>query len=139
VLVDEGFDFGAFQRMVMTPAGPGGSRRLALSREEPSKQAVLDPDGVLVADGCFLAKPTLRSEWDFMVWLDVSFEAMIERAAARDTGWVGDEAKVRSRYQTFWRETHALYEDLGPRETADAIVDNEDINHPRLIRLGDGR
>jgi uridine kinase len=134
--LDDGFDFAAFDRMVMEPAASRGSRRITLSLEDPAQRAVLNPDGILVADGCFLAKPRLRAQWDFMVWLDVSFETMVERAAARDVAWVGDEAKVRRRYQTFWRKTHALYESLGPRETANAIVDNEDANHPRLIRLG---
>jgi uridine kinase len=134
--LEGGFDFGAFHRMVMAPAGPAGSRRLTLSLEDLSQEAVLSHDGIVVADGCFLAKPSLRAQWDFMIWLDVSFETMIRRAAVRDVAWVGDEAKVRHRYETFWRETHDLYERQGPRETADAIIDNEEPNHPRLIRLG---
>jgi len=133
--LDEGFDFAAFEAMVMAPAAPSGSGRLTLSLEDPSQRAVLRPDGILVADGCFLAKPALRAAWDFMIWLDVSFETMIERAAARDVAWVGDAARVRRTYRTFWRETHSLYEPLGPRESADAIVDNEDAARPRLVRL----
>jgi uridine kinase len=140
--LEEGFDFAAFDRDVMGPAAPGGDGRLTLSLEDPSPRADLRPDGILVVDGCFLAKPALRGAWDFVIWLDVSFETMVERAARRDVAWVHDEATVRRRYQTFWRDTHALYEGLGPRETADAIIDNEDALRPRLIRLrtaGQGR
>jgi uridine kinase len=133
--LEAGFDFAAFRRMVMAPAAPGGSGRLTLSLEDPEQRAMLVRDGILVADGCFLAKPDLRDAWDFVIWLDVSIEMMVERAARSDVAWVGDEARVRRHYQTFWRETHALYEALGPRETANAIVDNEDASRPRLTRL----
>ena len=133
--LEAGFDFAAFDRMVMSPAAPGGSGRLRLSLEDPRREATLRPDGMLLVDGCFLAKPALRPAWDFMIWLDVSFETMIERAAGRDVAWVGDASLVRRRYQTFWRATHSLYERLGVRDTADAIVDNDDASRPRLIRL----
>ena len=136
--LEEGFDFAAFDRAVMAPAAPGGDGRLTLSLEDPSQRADLRPDGILVVDGCFLAKPALRAAWDFVMWLDVSFETMVERASRRDVAWVHHEAKVRRHYQTFWRDTHSLYESLGPRETADAIVDNEDALRPRLIRLRTG-
>jgi uridine kinase len=132
--LETGFDFAAFERMVMAPAA-SGSGRLSLSLDDPEQHASLRPDGILVADGCFLAKPALRAAWDFMIWLDVSFETMVERAAVRDVAWVRDEAKVRRRYQTFWQQTHSLYEDLRPRDTADAIIDNEDAQRPQLVRL----
>jgi uridine kinase len=131
--LETGFDFAAFERMVMAPAA--GAGRLSLSLDDPDEQAMLGQDGILVVDGCFLAKPALRPAWDYMIWLDVSFETMVERAAGRDVAWVGDTAKVRLRYETFWRETHSLYESLGPRESANAIVDNEDAARPRLLRL----
>jgi uridine kinase len=130
--LEDGFDFAAFQKMVMTPAASGGSRLVTLSLEDPSRQAVLPPDGILLVDGSFLAKPSLRASWDFVIWLDVSFETMVERAALRDVAWVHDELKVRHHYETFWQHVHALYEGLGPRDTADAIVDNEDPSRPRL-------
>jgi uridine kinase len=128
-----GFDFAAFRRMVLDPAAPGASGQLALSLDDPSLRAELRGDGILLVDGCFLARPDLRALWDYMVWLDVSFEVMIERAAGRDVAWVGDEARVRRHYDRFWRATHSLYETMGPRESADAIIDNERPAQPRRI------
>jgi uridine kinase len=128
-----GFDFAAFEALVMAPSALGGSGRLMLSLEDPTRQATLGRDGILLVDGGFLAKPGLRAAWDYMIWLDVSFETMVERAARRDVAWVGDEATVR-RHRTFWRETHSLYEQLGPHESADAVVDNADPARPRLLK-----
>lgn len=134
--LEAGFDFAAFDRMVMSPSAPGGSGRLALSLGDRRQRARLRPEGILVVDGCFLAKPGLRAAWDFMLWLDISFETMVERAAGRDVDWVGDETVVRRRYRTFWRQTHRLYESLGARESADAVIDNEDPARPSLVRIG---
>jgi hypothetical protein len=51
---------------------------------------------------------------------------------------VGDPAKVRARYEGFWRETHTLYEACGARDAAHAVIDNEDPDNPRLVRLRPG-
>ncbi len=68
----------------------------------------LAEDSVLLVEGAFLLTPELRHWWDLAVWLVISFETMVERAVARDVGWVGDAAKVRTRYEGVWRQTHNL-------------------------------
>jgi uridine kinase len=139
--LEEGFDFGAFERLVLAPTAPGGSRHVAhalpdVFDDSPNGETGLAEDGVLLVEGAFLLKPALRGWWDFAIWLDVSFETMVERAVARDVAWVGDPAKVRARYESFWRETHTLYEACGARDAAHAVIDNEDPDNPRLVRLG---
>ncbi len=138
--LEEGFDFGAFERLVLAPTAKGGSRRVALalpgaSDDHPNGETQLAEDGVLLLEGAFLLRPALRGWWDFAIWLDVSFETMVERAVARDVAWVGDPAKVRARYEGFWTDTHSLYEACGAREAAHAVIDNEDPANPRLVRL----
>jgi len=137
--IDEGFDFAAFQRDVLEPTRPGGSGAVAFALagvfdDAPECGVVLGPGSILIVDGAFLLKPDLRGWWDYAIWLDVSFETMIRRAVGRDVAWVGDAEQVRRRYATFWTTTHALYEAMGPREAADAIVDNQDPAAPRLVR-----
>ena len=77
----------------------------------------------------------LRTHWDLAIWLDVSIETMIERAAKRDVAWVGDDATVRQRYLTRWAPTHRLYEATGARTAAHVIIDNEAPLRPRLVQL----
>jgi uridine kinase len=137
--LEEGFDFGAFERLVLAPTRREGDRRIALalpgaSDDAPQGSARLAEDGVLLVEGAFLLKPELRRWWDYAIWLDICFETMVGRAAARDIAWVGDDAKVRARYEGFWTEAHGLYEACGARDAAHAVIDNEDPANPRLVR-----
>jgi uridine kinase len=137
--LEAGFDFGAFERLVLEPTGPQGGRVVALALEGasdggPSGSAQLTEDSILLVEGAFLLKPELRRWWDYAIWLDIGFATMVERAAARDVAWVGDVAKVRARYEGFWKVTHSLYETCGARDAANAIIDNEDPASPRLVR-----
>jgi uridine kinase len=130
---EEAFDYASFRRLLLAPLGPGGDRhvRLALHdafHDRPIKDAavVASPDAIAVIDGAFLLRPEMRASWDLAIWLDISFETMIERAAARDVAWVGDADLVRQRYRTRWVPTHRLYEATGAREYAHVVIDNED-------------
>ncbi len=138
--LEDGFEFGAFERLVLAPTTPGGSRRVMRALpgafdDRPNGATQLAEDGVLLVEGAFLLKPALRAWWDFAIWLDISFETMVERAVARDVSWVGDPAKVRARYEGFWKQTHSLYEACGARDAAHANIDNEEPANPRLVRL----
>lgn len=135
--LEEGFDFAAFERLVLAPTAPGGSRRIAhaLPGEDASGETELARDGLLLVEGAFLLKPALRQWWDFAIWLDVGFETMVGRALERDVAWVGDAAKVRARYEGFWTETHRLYETCGARDAAHAVIDNEAATNPSLVRF----
>ena len=75
----------------------------------------------------------MREFWDFVIWLDVRFETMIERAARRDIAWMPSEAAVRARYRDRWIPLHNLYEQTGARSYADIIIDNEDFTAPHCV------
>jgi uridine kinase len=60
---------------------------------------------------------------------------MLERASSRDVAWIGSVELVRERSLTGWIPRHKWYEEtLRPRELADIMVDNQDIEHPLVIR-----
>jgi uridine kinase len=139
---EEAFDYAAFDRLLLAPLGPGGDRRVRLAlhdslsdRPIAGTEVMATPDAIAVVDGAFLLRPELRDRWDLAVWLDVSIETMIERAAKRDVAWVGDEAVVRQRYLTGWAPAHRLYEATGARAAAHVVIDNEAPLQPRLVRL----
>ena len=137
--LDEGFDFGAFERFVIAPTALAGSRHVVSAlpgaSDAGSGEMLIADDGILLVEGAFLLKPALRVWWDFTIWLDVSFATMVERAVARDVAWVGDADKVRARYQGFWTDTHSLYEACGAQGAAHAVIDNEAPANPRLVRF----
>jgi uridine kinase len=136
----EGFDYAAFRRCVLEPLRPGGSRRCRLTLWDsfhdtpfPEQWTEAPSDVVAVIDGAFILRPDLRPLWDFTIWVQVDWETMVARAANRDVAWVGSADLVIERYRSFWIPTHTLYEaEVEPAQLADALVNNEDPQHPVL-------
>jgi uridine kinase len=140
---DDGYDYAAFVALLLAPLGPGGTRRCRPALFDSYHDAFvseqwLDVRGntVAVIDGAFLSRPELASHWDYLVWLRVDFETMIERARRRDTAWVGDAGVVAERYRRRVLPTHELYEQLvDPAARADAVIDTRDLDAPTIVRL----
>jgi uridine kinase len=140
---DEGYDYEAFRDLLLTPLGPGGSRRCRPALFDsfhdnwlPEDWQTVGDRTVAIVDGAFLLRPELAEHWDFVVWLDVDFETMVARARRRDVAWVGSADEVEARYRRHWIPTHELYERLvDPQVRAHAVVDNRLLDEPRLVRL----
>jgi uridine kinase len=140
---DEGYDYEAFRELVLRPLGPGGTRRCRPAlfdsfhdRWLPDEWREVGSEAVGIVDGAFLLRPDLAEHWDYVVWVDIDMETMVERARRRDVAWVGTERAVEERYRRHWIPTHALYERLDrPMERAHAIIDNRDPERPAILRL----
>lgn len=108
----EGYDLGAFRRVLLEPR-----------------------DGVLIADGAYLFLPELRDCFTLTLWLEIGFDTMLDRVEKRDLAWLGSVERVRERYEKYWIPRHTHYEQaLGPRDRADIVVDNTDLERPRILR-----
>jgi uridine kinase len=90
--------------------------------EEPPVQP--PPGAALVVDGIWLHKPELRDAFDFTIWLAIDRQVALERAIARDAGWMESVDAARERYATryFPGETRYL-DEVRPQELADLVVD----------------
>ncbi len=142
---EEGYDYEAFRDVLLRPLAPGGDRRCRTGIFDsfhdtwlPEEWHQVARDAVVLVDGAFLLRPELVASWDYIVWLDIDWETMLERARRRDVAWVGSEQLVLDRYRNHWIPTHQLYErDSSAREHAHAIVDNRNIDEPTILRLLD--
>jgi uridine kinase len=140
---DEGYDYDAFRDLLLRPLGPGGSRvcRPALFDSFhdawlPEEWRAVGDRAVAIVDGAFLLRPELAAHWDYIIWLDIDMETMVERARRRDSAWAGSEQVVEERYRRRWIPTHELYERLTDAPArAHAVVDNRDLQRPSLLRL----
>jgi len=122
---DEGYDYAVFREWLLEPLGPGGSRRCRIAMLDSFDDVVLPEawheladDTVVVVDGIFLLHPELAGHWDYLIWLDVDLETMIERARRRDTAWIGSAEAVEQRYRQFRQPVHELYGGLRTRPPA---------------------
>ena len=103
-------------------------------------QALLEAIGaagsdVVVVDGVFLHRPSLRPAFTVTVYLRIGEAAVLRRAVVRDTGAMGSAADVERRYRGRYLPGQALYRaEVDPERLADVLVDNEDPAAPVVLR-----
>jgi len=139
----ETYDYSAIRTLLLEPLGPGGNRRCRTHLFDsyhdtwlPEEWHVATAELVLVVDGAFLLHPDLADLWDFVIWVHVDEETMIDRARRRDVAWVGSADIVEQRYRQRMVPVHQMYErGAQPVERAHAVIDNRQIASPRILRL----
>ncbi|CAN5549140.1 uridine kinase [soil metagenome] len=140
---DQGYDYQTFTEFMLDPLGPGGNRSCRTKfydslndRQFPETWISIRDQAVAIVDGIFLLRPGLADRWDFIIWLDIDMETMVQRARDRDVEWVGSVTEVEDRYRRHWIPTHELYERLdSPVDRAHAVIDNRFCEEPRIIRF----
>lgn len=101
--------------------------------EVPGWSAIA-PGSVLLFDGVFLQLPSLIDCWDFVVFLQVDFETVLRRAAARDR-WMGTEEFVRAKYTQRYIPGQRLYlKSCEPESRADVLIRSDNPDEPELLR-----
>lgn len=140
---DYGFDYPSFANYVLQPLGPDGNRRCRTTlwdsfhdKEMPEQWHNVGDRDIAIIDGVFLLRPELAGYWDYVIWLDIDNETMVNRALQRDVDWVGSTQIVEERYRQFWVPVHDLYEQLTLAPSrAHAFVNNQVFTEPKLLRL----
>ncbi|RZT19750.1 uridine kinase [Kribbella sp. VKM Ac-2569] len=140
----EMYDYDAICERLLGPLGPGGDLRYTAGLRESNARIALDlpvrtaaPDAILVADGAFLQRPELDGYWDLRIYVDVSFETVLRRGAARDAAWMDSLAAAEERYRTRYIPGEQMYVDqVRPAERAQLVVNNEDPSNPTVTRRG---
>lgn len=129
------FDYPAVRRVLLDPLLPGGSGSVALCAIDPLTQidhtdevTVAAPDAILLVDGVFAFRPELDAQWDLRIWVQVDEPTSLRRGRARD----GDDAVHRDRYLPAERLYLAEEDPVG---RADMVIDNTDLEVPRLLRV----
>ncbi|HEU5367511.1 MAG TPA: hypothetical protein VFU69_03565 [Ktedonobacterales bacterium] len=137
---EDSFDYPALKAALLLPLGPDGNRHyrravfdvrgdvpIALPVEEAPS------DAILLCDGVFLLRPTLADLWDYALFVKIDFEIGLQRALQRDLALFGSGEATRRRYLQRYYPGQRLYlEQARPEERAHAIMDNNDLRHPRL-------
>lgn len=138
----DSFDYEALRALLLDPLGPGGSQRyrralfdyradekVAAPEEEASD------DSILLFDGVFLLRPELRVFWDFSIFVRAGFDETLRRAEERDRELMGGAQAVRERYRKRYIPGQELYfSRCAPQDVADVVIDNTDVNEPKLRR-----
>jgi uridine kinase len=85
----------------------------------------LDPETVLIVEGCFLFTGARAREFDLSIWLDLPLDRVVPHALARprDLERMGGPAGLRERYETRYLPGQRLHiERDDPAAHADLVV-----------------
>ena len=137
------FDLDAIGTFLLAPLGPGGNRQIRLRFFDQRRQASfpaevrsVPADAVVIADGAYLLRPELRDFWDFRIFVEIDFDLVLARGAARDAAWMDSAEAAAERYRNYYIPAERLYDaEADPRSHADVIVDNRNPANP-IIREG---
>jgi uridine kinase len=133
-------DHSAIVELLLAPLGIGGDRRYRtasfdLNADQPIEQAARTAaeHDILIVDGTFLQRPELKAHWDATVFVRTSEEKSEARGIDRDSGRLGNKEAMQELYAVRYRPAYALYERMcNPEGNSDAIIDNDDLEQPRL-------
>ena len=138
-------DLIAIRSLLLDPLGPGGDRQYRTASFDLENDTAIEQEplsaaaeSILIVDGTFLQRPELVTGWDVTVFLDTSEDVSARRGVDRDAERLGGLQAARQLYAERYRPAFDLYErSCQPRSIADAIVDNNDIDRPRMsLRSG---
>jgi uridine kinase len=141
----DSFHYGTLTESLLGPLGPGGSRRYSAAAFDyradlpvPIETRLAEENAILLFDGVFLLRPELAAYWDFIIFVDASFEVTLARAKQRDAAFVGSVEEVRRRYEQRYIPGQKLYfAECRPKERAQVVIDNNDPSDPVIISGSD--
>ena len=137
---EDSYDYAALHTKLLGPLGPGGSGRYRRAAfDHRSDAPVLAPEetarqgDVLLLDGIFLHRETLRPVWDFSIFLAVPFEVSVARMATRDGCSPDPAAPENGRYVDGQRIYLAR---CTPQLRASVVIDYRDWERPVVVSPG---
>lgn len=91
------------------------------------------PDAVVIVDGVFLLRASLRDAFDVRIFCTAGFDEILRRACLRDAELFGSTDEVVRRYRGRYLPAQRRYLATDrPDQVADAVVDNEDPDNPTV-------
>ena len=107
------------------------------SDEEDIRFQEITRDTILIVEGVFLFRPEIFRFLHVKLFIEVSFENVLQRVLLRDVATLITEAKIRERYEKKYIPGQMLYlNEVAPRSIADAVIDNNNFENPRLYIQG---
>lgn len=135
---EDSFDYDSLTRLLLDPFGAAGDGRFVRAIFDVDKDLPIDPvfeqagpRAILLFDGIFLYRPELRDLWTFSVFLDVDFAISVARMGLRDGTAPEASAQRNKRYVTGQK---IYLTQSSPTRHATMVIDNNDLEHPRIIR-----
>ena len=88
-------------------------------------------DTIVLVEGVLLFRPPLDKLFDYKIFLDISFQEVLRRAAKRDVPKYGDA--ILDRYKQRYIPAQQIYfKQFDPIRQAQMVIDNTNFSNPRM-------
>jgi len=138
---EDSFNLEKIKQMIIDPIKSNGNYIVTgiydyrNESETSKKQIKIDNNLIVLFDGIFLNRDELYKYWDISIFLDVTFETVLQRAIKRDVEYFGSEDEVRKKYQNRYIPGEQIYlSKCNPKARADIVIDNNDWNNPVILK-----
>jgi uridine kinase len=133
-------DFASARDLLLHPAGPGGSGKVALCGHDPltgqdHRDETIDApmNAILVVDSVFAFRPEYNDCWEYRIWLEVASGVALRRGISRDAAAEGIDEAIRL-HQDRYRVAERIYlAEVDPCALASIIIGNTDFKNPCIM------
>ncbi|MCC2308869.1 uridine kinase [Cellulomonas chengniuliangii] len=133
----DAYNYDALASWTLGPLSAGGDGSYCPGSYDHARDSTVQPDrrmaprdALVLVEGTFLHRDELARFWDFSIFLDVPFEEATRRMARRDAV---DPDVERGRMRRYVGAQQMYFACATPWERASLVVDNTDLDNPRII------
>lgn len=138
----DSFNYDAVINDILKPLGPAGKLQYNLARHDLYQDKKLQhvnqhakSNSILLFEGVMLFRDPINPYWDYKIFLDVSFDVVLERAIVRDHKRLGGKSKLLNKYQKRYIPGQKKYlTQYSPERQAHLVVNNNNYHKPYFIR-----
>lgn len=134
------YDFRSARELLLHPAGPAGTGKVALCGHDPltgkdhrDTRVQTPPGTILIVDSVFAFGPEYDDCWEYRIWLDVDPQTALRRGIARDAAAEGAAEAARVHQDRYHAAVMIYLAEVRPQQRADVVIDNRDFATPRVL------
>lgn len=139
--IEDSFNKPAVVENVLAPLGPTGNLEYRpslfdfVSNEQTQASLKLaKPDSILIFEGVMLFCDELSEHFDYRIYVDASFETIVDRAMSRDIERLGGSENLLHKYRNRYIPGQQRYIDMHkPHGGAHLVIDNNDYHAPVIV------
>ncbi|MEY8346835.1 hypothetical protein AALF16_00710 [Bacillus cereus] len=138
---EDAHDYRSFAERLLIPLGPAGDMRYVMKSHDletdmymKTEPILASKDMIFIVDGTFLLKKELQHLFDYKIFVETDFEIARERGSNREAKVFGNKAKAEKMFlQRYHAACHMYMEEHAPKQCADVVFVNNDIEYPRIV------
>ncbi|MEN1935239.1 hypothetical protein AAIE21_06385 [Paenibacillus sp. 102] len=138
---EDAHDYRSFAERLLIPLGPDGDMRYMMKSHDLETDMYMKTDPILaskdmifIIDGTFVLKKGLQHLFDYKIFVETDFEIARERGSNREAKAFGNKEKAEGMFlQRYHAACHMYLEEHAPKQCANVVFMNNDIESPRVV------